>query len=93
MIRIRVEVSDPGGNRSSLEVEAQNIERALQQVSARYPAYEAKVVFPIDPEAFFVGDALAMIQTEATRRAEERGVGVFRAPTTATVSQEGRRHR
>jgi hypothetical protein len=93
VIRIRVELSDHGGNHSSLEVEAQNIEQALRQVSARYPGYEAKVVFPIDPEAFFVGDALAMIQVEATRRTEERGMGVVRAPTTATVTQEGRRHR
>ncbi len=93
MIRIRGEVSDPGGNRSSLEVEAQNIARALEQVSASYPGCKTRVVFPIDPEGFFVRDALAIIQAEATRRAEQRGLGVFRAPTTATEMQEGRRHR
>ena len=57
MIRIRVELSDPGGKRSSLEVEAESIRRALQQVSASYPGWEARVVFPIDPEGFFVGGA------------------------------------
>jgi hypothetical protein len=57
VIRIRVEFSDPGGNRSSLEVEAQNIEQALEQVSAIYPGREVRVVFPIDPEGFFVGGA------------------------------------
>ena len=57
MIRIRVELSDPGGKRSSLEVEAESIRRALQQVLASYPGWEARVVFPIDPEGFFVGGA------------------------------------
>ena len=53
MIRIRVEFSDPGGNCFSLVVEAQNIERALEQVSVIYPGREVRVVFPIDPEGFF----------------------------------------
>jgi CTP:molybdopterin cytidylyltransferase MocA len=57
VIRIRVELSDPGGNRSSLEVEAKSIKRALEQVSASYPGWEARVAFPIDPEGFFVGGA------------------------------------
>ena len=57
MIRIRVELSDPLGNRSSLEVEAQNIERALDKISASYPGCETRVVFPIDPEGFFEGGA------------------------------------
>jgi hypothetical protein len=92
MIRVRVELSDAGGNRSSLEVEANSIERALEQASANYPDWVARVVFPIDPEAFFVGDAAAMIRVEAAHRAKERRVGVVRAPTT-TVTQGGRCHR
>ena len=72
MIRVHVEVSDRAGNRSSLEVEAESIERALQQVSARYSGWEARVVFPIDPEDFFAGGAPAMIRAEVTRRADER---------------------
>ncbi len=75
MIRIRVELSDPGGNRSSLEVEAKSIKRALEQVSASYPGYEARVVFPIDPEGFFVEDALradGLIRSSKLQEGEEK---------------------
>ena len=69
MIRIRVELSGPGGNRPSLEVVAQNIKLALEQVSASYPGREARVVFPIDPECFFVGGApAAAIEAQAAQR-------------------------
>jgi hypothetical protein len=57
VIRVRVEVSDRAGTRSSLEVEAKSIEQGLEQVSASYPGWEVRVVFPIDPEDFFVGGA------------------------------------
>ena len=76
MIRVRVEVSDSGGNRSSLEVEAESIVRALEQVSASYPGWEARVVFPIDPEDFFLGGAPAAIGTEEARRGAQEGRGV-----------------
>jgi hypothetical protein len=33
---------------------AQSIERALSAVKARYPGGEVRVIFPIEPEAFFV---------------------------------------
>jgi mannose-1-phosphate guanylyltransferase len=73
VIRVQVEVSNRAGERSSLEVQAESIERAVHQVLASYPGWEARVVFPIDPEGFFVGDAAATIQAEA-RRDERRGV-------------------
>jgi hypothetical protein len=92
VIRVQVELSDAGGNRSRLEVEAKSIERALEHVFASYPGWEARVVFPIDPEGYFVGDAAAMIRAEAAHRARERRLGVVRAPAT-TVTQAGRRHR
>jgi hypothetical protein len=33
---------------------AENIVRALSLVRGRYPGCEARVLFPIEPEAFFV---------------------------------------
>ena len=67
MIRVRLELSDPGGNPSNLEVEAKSIERALEQVSASHPSCKARVVFPIDPEGFFVGGApVAAIEAQST---------------------------
>lgn len=33
---------------------AESIERALKLVETRYPGSEARVIFPIGPEAFFV---------------------------------------
>jgi mannose-1-phosphate guanylyltransferase len=74
VIRVRVELSDPGGNRSSLEVEAQSIERALERVSASHPGYEARVVFPIDPEGFFVGGAAVRTVRAEARRTERGGL-------------------
>jgi mannose-1-phosphate guanylyltransferase len=72
VIRVQVEVSGPAGDHSNLEVQAESIERAVHQALARYPGCEARVVFPIDPEAFFVG-AAATIRAE-TQRAERRRV-------------------
>ena len=54
MIRVSVEVHS-GVARFRAAVWAQSIERALNLVKARYPGVEAQVIFPIEPEAFFVG--------------------------------------
>jgi hypothetical protein len=53
MIRVSVEICN-GASRFRAGVWAESIERALSLVKARYPSGEAKVVFPIEPEAFFV---------------------------------------
>ena len=56
MIRITVEVSQ-GTARFGVEVQAESIKRALEIVESQNPGYVAKVVFPIEPEEFYVGDA------------------------------------
>jgi hypothetical protein len=56
VIRISVEVSQ-GAARFGVEVQAESIERALEIVESQNPSCAAKVVFPIEPEEFFVGDA------------------------------------
>ncbi len=53
MIRISVEVGR-GAARYRVAVQAESIERALEIVEGHNPGCEAKVAFPIDPEAFFL---------------------------------------
>ncbi len=55
MIRITVEVSQ-GAARSRVAVQAESIKRALEIVESQNPSGAAKVVFPIEPEEFYVED-------------------------------------
>jgi hypothetical protein len=57
MIRISVQVSD-GTARFGVAIQAESIERALEIVARQNPGRECKVVFPIDPETFFVDEAV-----------------------------------
>lgn len=58
MIRITVEVSNRLGS-FSVVVRSESIDRALEVVRGRYPLGDARVVFPLDPETFFVRDPFA----------------------------------
>jgi hypothetical protein len=53
MIRVSVEVCS-GAAYFRAAVWAESIERALSLARVRYPGGEASVVFPIEPETFFV---------------------------------------
>jgi hypothetical protein len=55
VIRITVEVSQ-GAARFGVDVQAESIKRALEIVESQNPSCVAKVVFPIEPEEFYVGD-------------------------------------
>lgn len=55
MVRVSVEVRN-GASRLEVAVTAESISRALSFVAARYPEGDVRVVFPIDPEGFFVVD-------------------------------------
>ena len=57
MIRITVHVSS-GTARFSVAIQAESIERALEFVAKQNPGKECEVEFPIDPETFFVDDAV-----------------------------------
>jgi hypothetical protein len=57
MIRISVHVSS-GTARFSVAIQAESIERALEIVARQNPGKECEVAFPIDPETFFVYDAV-----------------------------------
>jgi hypothetical protein len=61
MIRIAVQVSS-GAACFKVAVEAESIERALEIVARLNPGKDCKVTFPIDPETFFVEDAVPTVR-------------------------------
>ena len=57
MIKIAIEVKS-GAARFMVASQAESIEGALENAKRYNSGRECKVVFPIDPEGFFVGDDL-----------------------------------
>jgi hypothetical protein len=57
MIKITIEVRSSAA-RFKVALVAESIEGALEIAKRYNPAKECKVVFPIDPQGFFVGDDL-----------------------------------
>ena len=72
MIKVSVEVRSEAV-RFRVVVWAQSIERAVSLVSTRYPGCQARVLFPIEPEAFFANKdpvpASGMVLTEVPEEA------------------------
>lgn len=65
MIRVSVEVRR-GDISYRVAVQARSIRRALEILGGRNPGCELRVVFPIDPESFFVrGEGVERIEPEA----------------------------
>jgi hypothetical protein len=58
VVKVSVEVRS-GAARFRVGVQASSIQNALNLVKGLYSTKDIKVVFPIDPEGFFVADALA----------------------------------
>ena len=57
MVRVSVEVRNKATH-FRIGVQASSINRAISLVKAFYSACDVRVIFPIDPEGFFVEDAL-----------------------------------
>jgi hypothetical protein len=57
MIKISIEVKS-GTARFNVASQAESIEEALEIAKGYNSGKECKVVFPIDPEAFFINDDL-----------------------------------
>ena len=53
MIKVSVEVRE-GAAPFTMEVRAESITRAVSTIERRHPGRAVRVVFPIDPEEFFV---------------------------------------
>ena len=54
MIKVSVEVHK-GATRFRVGVQADSINRAVNIMKRRHPDRDVRVVFPIEPEGFFVG--------------------------------------
>ncbi len=60
MIRVSIEV-DSDAARFELSVRAENIQRAVNIAEVAYPSAEVRVMYPIEPETFFVEDPAAIV--------------------------------
>ena len=54
MVRVRIEVECGGDGTTTLAVKAENILRALEIAGEQNPGCVLNVVFPLDPDTFFV---------------------------------------
>jgi len=61
MVKVSVEVRK-GTARFRVGVQAESIRRALRMVGGRYPHGEVRLVFPIEPEGFFVREPTAVAE-------------------------------
>ena len=78
MIRVRVEVYS-GALRRTLSIQAENLLAAVGVARRSYPGGDVRVVFPIDPEGFFVRETgtpeAAELQAHTLASREPVGVG------------------
>lgn len=56
MIRVSMEVRD-GAALPRTTVQAESIHEAVSSTKERYPGRDVRVIFPIDPEDFFIEDS------------------------------------
>ena len=54
MVRVCIEVDCGGSGTTTLAVKAENILRALEIAGEQNPGCTLNVVFPLDPDTFFV---------------------------------------
>jgi hypothetical protein len=70
VVKVSIEVRS-GATRFRVKVQASSIQRAASLVGGLHPASDVRIVFPIDPEGFFLEDALAqegLIETGESQR-------------------------
>ncbi len=61
MVRISIQVSSDAA-RFRVMVQAESIERALEIAKKHNPGKECQVIFPLDPESFFIDDPVAKVE-------------------------------
>jgi hypothetical protein len=64
MIRVCIEVDRDTASQTTLFVRAESILRALKLAGEDYPGRALNVVFPLDPDTFFVRDASEGVEAE-----------------------------
>jgi len=62
MIRVCVEVLCGEASSTTLSVRAQSILRALEVAGEQHPGCDLNIVFPLDPDTFFVQDSLEGVE-------------------------------
>jgi hypothetical protein len=70
VIRVSVEIQS-GAARFRVVVWAESIDRAVRLVGARYPECEARVLFSIEPEAFFAAERALGVKKIVVEASEE----------------------
>jgi hypothetical protein len=55
MIRVSMEVREESGLSRAM-VQAESVREAVNITRRRYPSHDVRVMFPIDPETFFIDD-------------------------------------
>ena len=63
MIRVSIEVTCGGSGPTTLAVKAENILRALEIAGEHNPGCTLNVVFPLDPDTFFIRDGSETVET------------------------------
>ncbi|MGH3109239.1 MAG: hypothetical protein ACRDN7_11630 [Rubrobacter sp.] len=64
MIRVCIEVDNGRVSPTTLFVKADSILRALEVAGEQNPGCSLNVVFPLDPDTFFVGDASEGVEAD-----------------------------
>jgi hypothetical protein len=62
MVRVCIEVECGGSDTTTLAVKAENILRALEIAEEQNPGCALNVVFPLDPDTFFVRDGSERVE-------------------------------
>jgi hypothetical protein len=65
MIRVSIKADCGGARSTTLSVKANNIRRALEVAEEQNPGCALNVVFPLDPDTFFVADASEGVENGA----------------------------
>jgi hypothetical protein len=69
VIRVLIDVRN-GATRSGVVAQARSLPEEASVAAAAYPNADIRVTFPIDPEAFFVGDPAARAGIVSVERVE-----------------------
>jgi len=64
MIRVCIEVDRGTARSTTLTVRAESIQRALEVAGKQNPGCALNVVFPLNPDSFFVRDASEGVEAE-----------------------------
>lgn len=70
MVRVSIDVDGATSGRSRLSVRAESIQGAMEIAAERNPRCSLRVVFPLDPETFFVREPASDTGSEVAETAE-----------------------